>query len=1091
MTAGPDSVCLPGLPLVVFCVAFIAFMCHPAAFADVLLPTLLLALSKHRGIGLCSLLILLSFGIPGVVMGVQLPGLVSVDKGAVPIEIGFHGVHSNARAGSAPTPGLSSLGLPHRRPLPTPCRTGRTPLLSSRHDIGGTFEGPFDWKLRTLLEESCRDQEGYPFYLAATLVDALCLHFAPPSMPKPVLCLQDLVPPSDGLCATAALGDPRTRGCVRVRPLPLPIDSEAPCTEVTIGCTPLGFSLRSLVHFLRSVANVIDFDTLCQVCPAIGSIPNLRRSDVFRDFCHLVPTHGIGVYTDGSFTPGSTDSAKAGWAALFFDPQNETISAAFGPVIAFPTEATVLSPYVAECYALMVAALISTVAYHDRPIAFLSDCVAAVGVSAGTMTFQVGGIAQAAASAHHMRRQLCCRDDVYHHVPGHRGFAGNEIADRASKMGANQDVLSCGLNIGQSDLIFWLSRGAVKLPWAAMVVRSLWGDPSLPPINRADLGDNSNHGQLSATELIQPFVPDGAFPANNEQRDCEPTVPADDTQEIGAGVQHFALRAVTFNVLSLGKPKDARPDVEVTLGLAYQPARAALLADQLLAHNIHVAFLQETRADPGSTRVGQYLRFASGAERGQFGTEIWVREHHAIIGPSDKAKGGVCFDKPSFVTVYSDVRRLFLRFSNSQLSLLLVALHSPHRATEKSIISSWWHETSCLLHAHCRQSCLLISGDLNASLGGVTSAHVGGVSAEDEDLPESWVHDIARRFGLFLPATFADCHSGQSYTYTHKNGGHQCRPDFLLLPTAWACGRISSWCEPAIQAGHSTPDHVAACADVHFSSLWGPAELKLSKRKIRAVDICAPENQTAITELLRCVPRVPWTVSVHAHAAIITKHVQDGLQRVAGPQAARPHHTYLTNDTWALQRAVSKLRRQFHQLTHRIRSCEIAASFCAWARGVPLRAILFQGRRWQAQAERTRQATHVALQEQCGLLRKACRRDRDVYISQLAETISTAPSKDAFAAYHAILAHRRKKVCSPDPLPQVLDSQGEISLMPLACGAVGVSTSQLWRAARTPLFKRLPFKPRSGQRVPSPYTRLTFPTCQAYWTCAESWLQPK
>ena len=68
----------------------------------------------------------------------------------------------------------------------------------------------------------------------------------------------------------------------------------------------------------------------------------------------------------------------------------------------------------------------------------------------------------------------------------------------------------------------------------------------------------------------------------------------------------------------------------------------------------------------------------------------------------------------------------------------------------------------------------------------------------------------------------------------------------------------------------------------------------------------------------------------------------------------------------------------------------------------------------------------LELHVQCKLLRKACRRDRDAYISQLAETISTAPSKDAFAAYHAILAHRRKKVCSPDPLPQVLDFQGAI-----------------------------------------------------------------
>ncbi|CAE7264709.1 unnamed protein product, partial [Symbiodinium sp. KB8] len=800
--AGTGPVPSSALPVVALRVTLVAFLCHHAIASDALFPVLLCILARHRRVGfLSSVLILISLGKPSVVLGVQLPRPVWPDKGNTPAELDTSGNHLSARIDPIVNSGFWHLGSSLSRPLPTPCRSVRPHTLSTCANPRGTTNDLRNWHLCTLLEESCRDQEGYPFYLAATLVDALRTHFAPPSVPRQILCLQDLVLRYEGSCAPEGARMRGPRGCIPVRLLPLPFGPGAKehNAEVTIGRTPLGFSLRSLANFIRAPANVMDYEAFRRACPAISSIPNLHWPDVFQDFRHLVPDHGLVVYTDGSFTPGSPLSAKAGWATIFLDPHHETFSAAFGPVIGFPTDTTALSPYVAECYALMAAALIATAAYHDRPLVFLSDCVAAVGVAAGKMTFQL-------ALRKLQRRHTTCAGNC---VP-------EAMCTTMSRVIA--DLLATRwLTVLPGQVL--TSRGALKLPWAATVLRSLQGDPGLPPINGEDLGRNCDHAHLSASELIQPFVPEGALSDTCDRPIQESAEPVDSSYRASEGVQLFALRAVTFNVLSLGKPKDARPDSEVTQGLAYQPARAALLADQLLGQNIHVAFLQ---------------------------------------------------------------------------------------------------------------------------------------------------------------------------------------------------------------AGHSTPDHVAACAAVQFQSLCGPAEAKLTKRKIRAADICAPENQTAISEVFRSVPCVPWGVSVHAHAAIITKHVQDGLQRVAGPQATRPHHAYLSDATWQLQRAVSKLRRQFHQLSHRILCCGLAAGFCAWARGLPLRAIFFQSCRWQAQAERARQAMHLALTEQCKLLRKACRRDRDVYIGQLAETIAKAPSKDAFAAYHAILAHRRKKLCSPDPLPQVLDSQGEV-----------------------------------------------------------------
>ena len=501
--------------LILVCAGLAVALCCRELASDFLLSVLLCILARNRGGGfLRPLLLILALGRAGVALGVQLPRLNQADVSHVPGSYATCDPRLSAQADTPVSSGLLHLCPPTVRPLPTPCRSSRhgaRPVRDSWNDVPSEFP---EWPLRTLLEESCWSQEGYPLYLAATLIETLNTHFTPSPTVRQTLCLHDLVPPCVSPCSLSGPSLSGPRGCVCTRPLPLPTVSDASAhqAEVTIGCTPLGFSLQSLVQFLRAPPQLLDYEAFCRACPAVGTIPNLLWPDIFHDFHQLVPANGLIVYTDGSYTPGPPTSEKAGWAAIFLDPSQGTFSAAFGPVIRLSADTNALiSPYVAECYALMAAALIATVAYHDRPLAFMSDCIAAVGVAEGKMRFELGGFAQAAASAHHLRRQLCSRDDVFHHVPGHCGFAGNEIADRASKAGANQEILACGLHLAQEDAAFWLSSGAPKLPWVAMVLCSLRGDPGLPPINRVDLGNNHDHAHLCASELIQPFVPEGAF----------------------------------------------------------------------------------------------------------------------------------------------------------------------------------------------------------------------------------------------------------------------------------------------------------------------------------------------------------------------------------------------------------------------------------------------------------------------------------------------------------------------------------------------------------------------------------------------------
>ena len=273
--------------------------------------------------------------------------------------------------------------------------------------------------------------------------------------------------------------------------------------------------------------------------------------------------------------------------------------------------------------------------------------------------------------------------DTFEYIPGHKGHFANELADRLSKHGALH-----GPDPGARDTL---------MKWLAHAI--------LPPASGNPECRTPDHAGLSPSEIIAPFVPIGVL------GDSVPDRPAEEQQLL-------ELRVLSFNTLSLGAAQDK--ELELGEGLTSGPARAALLADQLKAHQVIAAALQETRSEAGSTRVGGFLRYAAGSERGQFGTEWWFLDGAPLTKTADSDRQ-YRFEAQALTTVFADCRRMFIRYSRPGMHILFVSLHAPHRATEHHILEEWWRTTLNLVFQHRRNDWLIVAGDFNCALGSIGS----------------------------------------------------------------------------------------------------------------------------------------------------------------------------------------------------------------------------------------------------------------------------------------------------------------------------------------------------------------------------------
>ena len=895
-------------------------------------------------------------------------------------------------------PGLQDYvehGSKGRRPLPTPCRApGILPLPELHGPIGPT-----------LLEQAVEHSQGFAFWEALTLLEALLDHFAPKvAISQKARQIQ--------LCG-AVCGPPEGSGLREVFvlagvhwqtfALPTSHDPVGPhyTGPVILGGLRMPFSFEELQHLLNVPCSIASPGEALRRLTGPAAVQLYGNGVATPNFLGPV----LHCFTDGSFTPPTgTRPAKIGWACIFVDP----VRLSFGVISGgrpswLPETAEPPSAFVGECLALVAAMRVCGTALRHRPVAVCVDCTAALGIASGQVAGQSHGIAGILRSISSFARAAASHAPVFQHIRGHQGSLFNEIADVVAKRAA--DGIYHG---GWTDFPYtpplWWDNGGRAFDWAGLILQCIKGHPGMPQVGRALTPPTESAG-LSRLQCIEPFMPFCSQP-----------------QQVGEAAGTLQLILATYNVLSLSGSAFAD---NCQAGLAFAPARPAILASTFHSSGVTVAGIQEARTEAGRLNTDGFTRFCSGADKGQFGVELWFKTGHTVVSGYGHQSASVSFLPNAFTVLHTDPRRIFVLFSSASIRILFASLHAPHRGAEAHILASWWAETKRLLEKFASKGVAYLLGDFNAAVGSLTSRSVGDLSADTQDEPGDQLHDTLHRFSLWLPSTFQGVHFGPSGTYVQKRNQAESRNDYVAIPDHLDQCSIRSWVEPSIHAGQPVIDHIAALVSIRarIAAFFGSAPRR--RAKVDASFLSTPAGREQAAQILESMPNVPWNVGPDEHAAFVTSHIQRGFEGPASGRPSRPRHPYLSSETWSLQKRVASLRRQLTRLRCAVRFHEMAAAFASLRAGYggPLHQMWRSG--WTHRAILSLGCLGQSLSSTSKALRTGCKVDRAAYLSGLADSVDSG-GHQAHEDLRRLLCRRKKRPFTPEVLPQLLDEQGDL-----------------------------------------------------------------
>ena len=476
------------------------------------------------------------------------------------------------------------------------------------------------------------------------------------------------------------------------------------------------------------------------------------------------------------------------------------------------------------------------------------------------------------------------------HVAAHTGDAWNEAADTVA------EAIASGLVRAPPMHCFTSQLGEQHVAeWLWYWERHRWG----PHIRFTTTG---------------PKMVIRHWPTDSQEKERHPIqshLSIEETSTTFDATKEIHLKIGTANVLSLFPN---RKDGQHGQG-RYVSARMESLLRQFDKEEYHVIGLQETRSKllGHQEASGYHILSHPATTQGVGGVQLWIRKRWRFEGDT------LHISTENLEILHGDPQTLIVRLQKGTMKIILVTAHAP-QSTDLGKYRHYWESLRHHLPQGFHTWPMILLADANARLGPTQSEGVGTISQDLENPTGEIFREWIDRHGLCLPSTW-ECHQGTTYTWTHANGNHQARLDYVGIPRSVLPQVIESWVDTNVDISLKRMDHEVATIKLRWPKPHQkrPAVTKPTRIPPHQFRDTLPYyiQQGYRHEVLQCFTGVEANGDTHQKAQALW-HASEAIQQWYQTQPRLRRKSHMTPHTWDLvcqkRDAWSQLRYSRHQL---------------------------------------------------------------------------------------------------------------------------------------------------------------------------------